>query len=136
MAIHIQSGKNNLECNLKNSKIQSLPCKIHADCDAPVSKYFEPYVTKEENNLLSGSFRGYPLKGKKMELPEGYIGVVLHESIRPTSEKDERKFYLVNKFKDVVYWNWDTIPSKNDAFIKALAWVEIAEVLHSPILEE
>lgn len=49
MAIHIQSGKNNLDCNLKNSKVQSVPFKIQADCDAPVSTYFEPYVRTVEN---------------------------------------------------------------------------------------
>lgn len=136
MAIHIQSGKNNVDSNLKNSKIQCVPFKIHADCDAPVLNYFEPYVRTTENDVLAASFRGYPLKGKKVDVPEGYVGVVLHESIRPTREKDERKFYVVNKFKDLIYWNWDRIPSKNDAFLKALDWIDIAEALHSPIDEE
>lgn len=43
MAIHIQSDKKILN-NTEYSKIQSVPCKIYADVDAPISTYFEPYV--------------------------------------------------------------------------------------------
>ncbi|XP_076264450.1 ribonuclease H2 subunit C [Rhynchophorus ferrugineus] len=135
MAIHIYSGKNNIESKINDSIVQSIPFRIHADCDAPVSQFFQPYVKLEEN-LLKGSFRGYPLKGKKLDIPGGYVGVVLHESIRPNNEKDERKFYVINKFNEVVYWNWDKTPSKNDSFIQALDWIDIAEALHSPITEE
>ncbi|CAG9763502.1 unnamed protein product [Ceutorhynchus assimilis] len=141
MAIHIHSGKKHLKCNLKESKLQSVPFRIHADCDAPVSTFFEPYVQtgkndNDKNPNLTASFRGYPLKGRKIELPEGYVGVLLHESSRPSREKDERNFYVVNKFKDMVYWNWDKIPSKNDAYLNVLDWIDVAEVLHSPITEE
>ncbi|XP_030749099.1 ribonuclease H2 subunit C [Sitophilus oryzae] len=135
MAIHIYSGKNHILHKLQNSRVQSIPFKILADCDTPVSKYFEPYI-KSENEILKGSFRGYPLKGKKIDIPEGYVGLVVHESIRPTNEKDDRKFYVINKFNEFTYWNWDKIPSKNDNFLKAMDWIDIAEVLHSPITEE
>ncbi|XP_050296686.1 uncharacterized protein LOC126736392 isoform X2 [Anthonomus grandis grandis] len=111
MAIHIYSGKNNLDQNFKNSRIQSVPFKIQADCDAPVSSYFEPYVRTTDSDILTASFRGYPLKGKKLDLSEGYVGLVLHESVKPTREKDERKFHVVNKFNQITYWNWDKIPT-------------------------
>ncbi|XP_066256044.1 ribonuclease H2 subunit C [Euwallacea similis] len=136
MAIHIQSGKNNFNLNLKNCKVHSIPSKIHADCDAPVSSYFESNVKTGENNVLSASFRGYPLKGSKIEIPKGYVGFVLHESIKPCREKDERKFYVTNKFQEVTYWNWSKIPSKNDPFLKALDWIDIAEALHRPVFDE
>lgn len=55
--------------------------------------------------------------------------MVLHESIKPSTDKDERKFYVVNRFKDITYWNWDKIPSKNDPFIKAFDWIDIAEAV-------
>ncbi|XP_060519243.1 ribonuclease H2 subunit C [Cylas formicarius] len=136
MAIHIQSGKNSLDCSIKHSKVHSVPFRIHADCDAPVSRYFEPYVKETQGNVLKGSFRGYPLRGQKIAIPDGYIGLMLHENIRPTIKKSERKFYIVNNFNEIVYWNWDKMPSRNDAFIKALDWIEISEALHSPITEE
>lgn len=134
--VHIQSGKNELKSNKKKIKVQSVPFKIHADCDAKVSKYFDNYVKCSDENNLVTSFRGYPLKGANIELPEEYVGLMLHETIRPTREKDERKFYVVGEFSEITYWNWDKVPSSNDPFAQALQWIDVAEVLHSPILEE
>ncbi|KAJ8982381.1 hypothetical protein NQ317_005475 [Molorchus minor] len=121
--IHIQNGKN-ADYSVQNSRIQSVPFKIYADCDAKVSKYFDNYV--KINSKC----------GKKVEIPEGYKGIVLHESIKPSREKDERKFYIVNNFTSMTFWNWDKIPSANDSITQALQWIDIAEALHSPILEE
>ncbi|CAH1113325.1 unnamed protein product [Psylliodes chrysocephalus] len=135
--IHIRSGKSNLDCNnRKLSNIQSVPFKIHADCDANVNKYFNNYIKTDEKGQTSASFRGYPLKGKPLGLPEGYVGVVLHESVKPETEKCERKFYVTYKFSKIHYWNWDKAPSDNDSIVQALQWMDIAEALHSPILEE
>ncbi|KAJ8929290.1 hypothetical protein NQ314_018045, partial [Rhamnusium bicolor] len=120
----------------KNSNIQSVPFKIHADCDAKVAKYFDNYVKTTEDKTFKGSFRGYPLRGKKVDMPEGYLGLVLHESIKPARDKDERKFYVINNFTNITFWNWDKIPSENDSIIQALQWIYVAEALHSPILEE
>ncbi|KAL1518195.1 hypothetical protein ABEB36_001856 [Hypothenemus hampei] len=137
MAIRIQSGKNNILTNSSNSTVQSVPFKIDADCDAPVRKYFQPFVQKTENNVLTASFRGYPLKGTKIQLPEGYQGMVLHESLKPDFEKlQDRHFFVVNKFEELTFWNWDKIPSKNDVFLKALDWIDIAEALHRPGTEQ
>ncbi|XP_018579490.1 uncharacterized protein LOC108917412 [Anoplophora glabripennis] len=134
--IHIQSGKNNIDHSLKYSNIQSVPFKIHADCDAKVTKYFDKYVKTQENGTFTGSFRGCPLRGKKVEIPESYVGLVLHESIKPSREKDERKFYIINNFNEITFWNWDKVTSDNDSITQALQWIDIAEALHSPILEE
>lgn len=134
--IHIQSGRNELKCNRKKMKTQSVPFKIHADCDAEVSKYFDNYVKCGDDNILSTSFRGYPLRGKKLELPDGYVGLIFHETIRPATEKDERRFYVVGEFVEITYWNWDKSPTLNDPFAQALQWIDIAEALHSPIVEE
>lgn len=38
-------------------------------------------------------------------------------------------------FKEFTYWNYDKIPSKNDAFEKALDWMELSDVLHEPLEE-
>ncbi|XP_057661801.1 uncharacterized protein LOC130897150 isoform X2 [Diorhabda carinulata] len=85
---------------------------------------------------LHASFRGYPLSGKIIDLPDGYVGIVLHESLRPETDKCERKFHVTNKFLKITHWNWDKEPSDNDIITQALQWVDIAEVLHSPIIEE
>lgn len=67
--------------------------------------------------------------GKKIDIPSGYAGVLLHESIKPSTDKEERKFYIVNNFNSVTFWNWGKIPSRNDPFIKALEWIDIAEAV-------
>nr|CAH7712545.1 unnamed protein product [Callosobruchus chinensis] len=120
----------------ENSKLQSMPFKVHADCDAKVEQYFNNYVKTTEDNNLKSSFRGYLLMGKEVPIPEGYVGLVLHESIKPSTDKEERKFRITNTFSNITFWNWDKVPSKNDSITKALEWIDIAEALHSPIMEE
>ncbi|KAL3271731.1 hypothetical protein HHI36_022201 [Cryptolaemus montrouzieri] len=131
MAIHIQ---NNIRTNYEvRNQLHSIPCKIHADCDAPVSKFFIPSINKD--GVMKASFRGYPLIGTEVKIPEGYRGVVLHETVRPATETEERKFYIINSFDKFNYWNWGKAASKNDSLIKAMEWIEIAEALHTPIQE-
>lgn len=64
-----------------------------------------------------------------MKNPEGYVGLVLHESVKPSTDKEDRKFYVVHNFDSMVYWNWDKTPSKNDAIDQALDWIDIAEAV-------
>lgn len=78
---------------------------------------------------LSTSFRGYPLDGKKVVVPKGYTGVILHETIKPTTNREDRKFYTMHKFDSFTYWNWDKEPSKNDVVLQALDWIDVAEVV-------
>lgn len=70
-----------------------------------------------------------------MELPEGYIGLVLHESVKPATDEDDRKFYVIHNFDSITYWNWDKVPSKNDALDQALTWIHIAETVRSDAIE-
>lgn len=65
-----------------------------------------------------------------MENPEGYVGLVLQESVQPMTENDDRKFYVVHDFNSIIYWNWDKVPSKNDAIDQALVWIDIAEAVN------
>ncbi|CAG9816290.1 unnamed protein product [Phaedon cochleariae] len=128
-AIHIIQSSLSNKSSDKNSKIQSIPCKILADCDANVKQYFDDCTTAKEDGSLTASFRGYPLEGQKVNLPEGYKVIVLNENVKPETESDERKFYVVNQFSDIFSWNWDRKPSKNDAIIQALQWIDVAEAV-------
>ncbi|KAJ8922456.1 hypothetical protein NQ315_004403 [Exocentrus adspersus] len=132
-SIRIQTGKHQIQDNSKDSNVQSLPCRIHADCDASVAQYFDNYVKTKEDGTLSGSFRGYPLRGKKVQVPEGYSGLVLHESSRPSDDKEERTFHVAGKFEEMTFWNWDKATGDGDGITRALEWIEIAKALHSPI---
>lgn len=75
------------------------------------------------------SFRGYKLNGTKIEIPEGYKGIITKENVRPVTDKQDRKFYVINNFEHINYWNWDKKTSKNDAIVQALDWIDIAEAV-------
>lgn len=69
--------------------------------------------------ILTASFRGRPLQGRKVKLPDGYIGHV-HQK----DSVDGRKF------DEFTYWNWDQIPKDNDTVVNALQWMKIAQAIH------
>lgn len=47
--IHVHSAKTDYNReNEKNSRVQSLPFNIQADCDAQVDKYFDQFVKTDE----------------------------------------------------------------------------------------
>ena len=80
-----------------------LPCQVECDCEGDTSKdpssergrrpadvdcYFEPVIRegsgtirmgRESSQVLSATFRGRPLKGVEISVPQGYRGVVLRE---------------------------------------------------------
>ncbi|XP_075214138.1 ribonuclease H2 subunit C [Lycorma delicatula] len=136
MAIHITKSKlfDEEKGNLKENAIHYFPCKINFEGSANVSRYFTNLITKngDENNGLTASFRGYPLNGCIVSLPEGYKGLILKETVKPVSGT-ERTFHVTHTFQSLTYWNWDKIPSKDDAFLSALDWTDIAEAIHSPV---
>ncbi len=59
-------------------------------------------------------------------MPNGVLGVVYEEN--KTKLSDTNRTLRVNSvFDEYVYWNYDKIPSDNDALIKALDWIEISK---------
>lgn len=79
---------------------------------------------------FTNSFRGYPLKGKRINIPDGYRGIVLKETKKPMSENDNRKLYVLNNFNSIFYWNWGKEPSENDPIIQVFDhWIDIAEAV-------
>jgi len=73
----------------------------------------------------------------KIGIPDGYTGVVLHERIKPETDEDDRKVYVINSFSSFMHWNWGKDPTENDSIVKAInEWIDIAEALHSPIMEK
>lgn len=98
-SISIHGGKETSEVTL-----HYLPCKVETDCEgdnpkdpsserrgrrpAEVDSYFEPVIREgsgtirmgtESSQVLTATFRGRPLKGVEISVPEGYRGVVLRE---------------------------------------------------------
>lgn len=82
------------------------------------------------------ALRGFPLRGKRFTLPAAYSGVIFQETKKPLSADEERNLSFAGAFKEFTYWNYDKIPSKNDAFEKALDWMELSDALHEPLDEQ
>jgi len=80
-------------------------------------------------SVLCSSFRGYPLMGKVIPLPNGYRIIVAQETVKPVTEGAERNIHVMHTFKSFTYWNWDKPPSLNDALISALDWIDVSEAV-------
>lgn len=71
------------------------------------------------------------MKGVDVKLPMNLQGVILRENEKLGLER-ELKFG--GKFDEFTYWNYDKIPSENDAYRKALHWIKISEAVMSCIM--
>lgn len=48
---------------------------------------------------------------------------------KKTDTEKERNLYCTGTFSQFTYWNYDRIPSKNDALAAALDWVDVAKAV-------
>jgi len=144
------------------SSIHLLPCRIQSDSVAAVSQYFVPTIitnSQSDNSrtTLKASFRGRPLEGERVELPPGYIGLVLSEEVNSSKSKEdssskskedskvreenssksreERTLTVENKFKSLTQWNLDQAPGLSDKFTQALKWLEISQAIHCSLTD-
>lgn len=157
MAINLSLKQTDVDVSLQEpAKIHYIPATIRGDGPAKVEQYFDPYTEELEDKstfvlncnsyptpflkililfvvALVNALRGFPLRGKHFTLPAGFNGVIFQETKKPLSADEDRNFSFAGAFKEFTYWNYDKIPSKNDAFEKALDWMELSQVLHEPL---
>lgn len=115
-------------------QLHFVPAKVNKDSAANVQDYFEQFVeeTAKGSDLLSNSLRGRPINGRKIDVPEGWKGVVYVERKRPLNDETDRVLQPKTTFDNFTYWNYDKTPSRNDAFAQAIQWLTISDVLHAP----
>lgn len=124
---------------LREATLHCLPCNLMHDGRASVSTYFEPLVHIDSSippahgPILRSSFRGRCLRGKTIDVPKGYQGVVVKEARTVHSDEQNRSWAGKNKFSKFSYWNLETPPSENDCLIQALDWVKVAALVHSSV---
>ncbi|KAL3476249.1 ribonuclease H2 non-catalytic subunit-domain-containing protein, partial [Aspergillus californicus] len=125
-----------------------LPCRIHHD--GPVSsldRYWTPTPDEKDKSLQTAYFRGRKLRGRRVQIPEGYEGIVATHTDRemPTTIDDtsisgeeaelEEPVKILEKqatFDDYVVWGHETIPAADDPFVKGVEeWVKFAETMHT-----
>ncbi|KXJ82252.1 hypothetical protein RP20_CCG014823 [Aedes albopictus] len=136
MAINLNFKSADVKASLQDpAKLHYIPATIRGDGPAKVEQYFESYTEELEDKTLVNALRGFPLRGKRFTLPPAYSGVMFQETKKPLSADEERTMTFAGAFKEFTYWNYDKIPSKNDAFEKALDWMELSDVLHEPLEE-
>jgi len=113
--------------SLPKAKILQLPCTIHFSGKANVAQRFDPYVQKDEGGENSAYFRGYPLKGTEIEVPDGYKGIVF------TSNSDGNHGRILKSkstFEKLTYYNWSSSPSTVDPQQSVHEWLSVAQAIH------
>ena len=73
--------------------------------------------------------RGYPLKGIEIKLPENLQGVVFRENEHLKIEDADRELKFGGKFDSFTYWNYDRVPTENDAYKKLQHYLKISNVV-------
>lgn len=104
--------------------------KLETNCDEiKESKRPADYVNTPEDPILLASFRGRPLHGRAVKVPAGFHGHVITKDTKNSANKAMSHMH----FREFTYWNWDELPSKDDATVKALSWLKVAKAIHDPI---
>ncbi|KAL2853429.1 ribonuclease H2 non-catalytic subunit-domain-containing protein [Aspergillus pseudoustus] len=129
-----------------------LPCRIHHDGPVgPLDRYWTPVADEKDKNLQTAYFRGRRLRGRRVQIPEGYEGIVATHTDRELpmttqnnandteveevdGEREEPVKVLEKQatFGDFVVWGHETIPASDDPFVKGVEeWVKFAEAMHT-----
>jgi len=80
--------------------------------------------------ILLASFRGRPLQGRDLLIPDNYRGFIVADS---KSLKSSDRNQVPKYFDKFTYWNWDELPSKEDPVAKSLGWINISKAIHETL---
>ena len=82
-----------------------------------IKRHFTQSIQRQDQQCHA-SFRGRPLNGEDVRIPDGYVGIVAHAG-QPLSTFDQ-----------LTYFNLDCATSKNDCLARSIQWLSIAKTLH------
>lgn len=122
-----------------------LPCRIRPDRVAavggdqtltgPVDRYFCPYekdattTIGDTTAVWRASLRGKPLTGVKLDMPDGYVGVLCSCDGNRMDRGDPSDLVADRVTERLTYWNWDRVPSREDPLLAAYDWVRVSEAI-------
>lgn len=117
-----------LKINKQNGppvKCHLMPVEIDFQGPASVNNHFETTISKssDSSDTLEASFRGRPLKGQQVKIPQGYFGAVLQR-------KNNTLIESVSEFNELYYWKYDEEPSQADPLPSSLDWFLVSSALH------
>ncbi|XP_010554571.1 PREDICTED: uncharacterized protein C12B10.15c [Tarenaya hassleriana] len=145
--IDLRSKDDNSAADL-GCHVHRLPCCIRYDGPTEVSHYFKPKCMGAEIDGLKveeAHFRGKKLQGATISLPHGYSGFVLGQKSNRNPHGKRKASGLTGgnpcwemkaTFDKLTYWNHDSLPSKDDTFVRSFHWLTASKTLHKPVTAE
>ncbi|XP_058199112.1 uncharacterized protein LOC131314485 isoform X2 [Rhododendron vialii] len=143
-SIDLSSFNDSTAVDLKG-QVHQLLCCIKYDGPSSVSHYFKPKsigIEVDGLKMEEAYFRGRKLQGTTVHLPRGYSGFVIgKESLgkRKASDQSEEisNFWEMKaKFQSITFWNHDSLPSQDDAFVRSFHWLTVTKALHQSVTPE
>ncbi|CRG90590.1 scavenger mRNA-decapping enzyme DcpS [Talaromyces islandicus] len=123
-----------------------LPCKVHHDGPVELSQRYWKPVTDEKDDNRTAYFRGRKLRGRRVQLPDGYQGVVAVPTDRvlpvankgigdqdtdAVAEEPVKTLEAQSTFDEFIVWDHETLAAADDTFVKGVEeWIKFAEVMH------
>ena len=103
-----------------SSSVYSMPFSIDipSTITSDIKRHFTNSIQINNNNKLEASFRGRPLNGEHIHIPDDYIGILTNSS-KPLSSFDK-----------LTYFNLDCSTSKNDCIARSIEWLSLGKILH------
>ncbi|KAL5334523.1 ribonuclease H2 non-catalytic subunit-domain-containing protein [Aspergillus crustosus] len=142
-----QTSKSEDQEPFSNCTPNILPCRIYHDGPLKsLNRYWTPIADEKDKDLQTAYLRGRKLRGRRVQIPERYEGVVAAHTNREipsttdgsgASEEGEQgePVKVLEKqatFNDYVVWGHEAIPAADDSFVKGVEeWVKFAEAMHT-----
>lgn len=123
-------------------KLHLINCGLEVDPEKnhKVPEYFESQL-KFQNNIntdntghFKTSFRGRPLNGKTITLPENYTFAKVTKEETESHLGNGECDLVASGFTDsVTYWNLDRIPSSSDPMPQVVDFINFAQDVHAHV---
>ncbi|KAK9152419.1 hypothetical protein Syun_010728 [Stephania yunnanensis] len=132
---------------IKNGRVHHIICQFKYLGIIEIQHKIRPNkagVEVEGLHVEEAFFRGRKLEGLRVPVPDGYEGYVLGKKKNQRGKRkdsdscddDSNSWETCASFRNITYWNHDSFPSQNDAFLRCFHWFSVAEALHKPVRSE
>ncbi|KRX80750.1 Ribonuclease H2 subunit C [Trichinella sp. T6] len=107
-------------------QVHSVPARIEYNGPAKIAEFFESSRRQTADRHESATFRGRPLQGVEVEVPESYRLYIAEKLVEENQDNNACKLVMKKQFKRLNVWSLDE-PADTAKLLQAIAWVEIAE---------
>lgn len=86
----------------------------------------------DTTKLWNATFRGKPLTGIKLEMPNGFVGVMCSVSNNKGNQDSVSDVDLTvdsGVTQELMFWNWDRVPTREDPLLTAFDWLPLSEAM-------